>query len=204
MRFVGTLMLLNKVLPHLNELSKVFQKDSICYTSIRPSLEATKANIANVRSVDLVGHLQELFGPDGEYADLQLEMDTNGQAAERLRRMVTSYTEALETNLDRRFKEATPVFEAFSIFDPTALPNTKDAEFVPFGVEEVKVLCKQFLFDEKQTLAQWQNFKYLLGVWKEKMPSTLLRGKAKLSPTEYAIHKIVKEQAVHRTFLQSG
>ena len=49
-KFVGTMLLMNAVLPHLNTLSKLFQKDHTCYTSIRPALQSTKLRIADIRS----------------------------------------------------------------------------------------------------------------------------------------------------------
>ena len=41
-KFVGVMLLLNSILPHLNALSKLFQKDHTCYTSIKPALSCTK------------------------------------------------------------------------------------------------------------------------------------------------------------------
>lgn len=58
-KFVGTMLILNAVLPHLNTLSKVFQKDHTCYTSIRPALESTKSRLSEIRSsFNLVLELQ--------------------------------------------------------------------------------------------------------------------------------------------------
>lgn len=48
-KFLGTLILLNDILPHLNALSKLFQKDHTCYASIQPALESTKAAIKSNR-----------------------------------------------------------------------------------------------------------------------------------------------------------
>ena len=49
-KFVGMMLLLNAVLPYLNTLSKLFQKDHTCYTSIRPALESTKSRISEIQS----------------------------------------------------------------------------------------------------------------------------------------------------------
>ena len=73
-KFVGMMLLLNAVLPHLNTLSKVFQKDHTCYTSIRPALESTKSRLSEIRSsFDLVLELQTTIQPGGDYASLELE-----------------------------------------------------------------------------------------------------------------------------------
>ena len=196
-KFVGTMLLMNAVLPHLNTLSKLFQKDHTCYTSIRPALQSTISRIADIRSsLNLVSELKNAIQPGGHYAALELELSENGQVQAFLNNLVNNYTTALETNLDRRFQEAAPVLEAFSIFDPTCLPNPGNAAFKDYGVDKVGVLCKQFQFDKDHTLAQWDNFKYLMSSWK--VPPTILRGKDDLSPTDFILRKIVKEQASHR------
>lgn len=93
---------------------------------------------------------------------MELELKDDGQVKAFLKNLVINYTTALERNLDRRFQEAAPVLEAFSIFDPTCLPKPEDPAFKKYGVDEVNVLCKQFQFDKDHTLAQWYNFKYLM------------------------------------------
>jgi len=66
-KFVGTMLLMNAVLPHLNTLSKLFQKDHTCYTSIRPALKSTKSRIAEIHtSLDLVLELQMAFQAGGD------------------------------------------------------------------------------------------------------------------------------------------
>ena len=160
-KFVGTMLLLNAVLPHLNTLSKVFQKDHTCYTSTRPTLESTKSRLSEIRSsFDLVLELQTTIQPDGDYASLKLELKDDGQVEAFLKNLVVNYTTALERNLDRTFQEAAPVLEALSIFDPSCLPKPEDPAFKKYSVDEVKVLCKQFQFHKDHTLAQWYNFKY--------------------------------------------
>ena len=66
-KFVGMMLLLNAVLPHLNTLSKVLQKDHTCYTFIRPALESTKFRISEIHSsFDLVFELQTAIQPGGD------------------------------------------------------------------------------------------------------------------------------------------
>ena len=191
------MLLLNAVLRHLNTLSKLFQKDHTYYTSIRPALESTKSRISEIRSsFDLVLELQKAIQPGGDFSSLELELKGDRQVAAFLKNLVVNYTTALKRNLDRRFQEAAPVLKAFFIFDPTCLPRPEDPAFKKYGVDEVKVLCKQFQFDIDDTLAQWHNFKYLMSSWK--VPSAVLRGKDDLSRTEFTLRKVVKEQVAHR------
>ena len=78
-KFVGMMLLLNAVLPHLNTLSKVFQKDHTCYTFIRPALESTKSRISEIQSsFDFVFELQTAIQPGGDYASLELELKDDG------------------------------------------------------------------------------------------------------------------------------
>ena len=115
---------------------------------------------------------------------------------EVLANLCQSYTLALEKNLDRRFDQAASVLEAFGIFNPTTLPAATDPEFMEYGVASVKILAGQFQFSEDQMTTQWQNFKYLMLSWKP--PQNVLQGgkESKLSPAEWILRKIVKEQAL--------
>ena len=144
-KFVGMMLLLNAVLPHLHTLSKVFQKDHTCYTFIRPALESTKSRISAIQSsFDFVFELQTAIQPGGDYASLELELKDDGQVEAFLRNLVVTYMTALERNLDIRLQEAAPILEAFSIFDPSCLPKPEDPAFKKYAVDEVKMLCKHF------------------------------------------------------------
>lgn len=192
-KFVGTLLILNEVLPHLNTLSKVFQQNKIHYSAIKPSLESTKRRITEVLSSCNPLHvLKEALM--GQYKDLELTLPSSQE--EVLANLCQSYTLALEENLDRHFDQAAPVLEAFGIFNPTTLPAATVPEFMEYGVASVKILAGQFQFSEDQMTIQWQNFKYLMVSWKP--PQNVLQGgkESKLSPTEWILRKIVKEHAL--------
>lgn len=195
-KFVGTMFILNAVLPQLNILSKLFQKDHTCYMSIQPALQATKAYLTSIRcELDIVNKLQSAIQPDGMYAQLELRLTEKDQVPSFLKGLLSSYTTALEKNLDRRFSDASPVLQAFSVFDPTILPKATDQDFTGYGVKEVEIMSKQFHLNSVEALAQWQNFKYLMSTWN--VPEAILRGED-ISPTQYVLNKLVKEQASHR------
>lgn len=64
-------LMLNKVLPHLNTLSKIFQKDLTRYSCLKPSLEYTKAMIQDIQTnYDVVKDLSDHVASDGPYAAL--------------------------------------------------------------------------------------------------------------------------------------
>ncbi|PFX26967.1 hypothetical protein AWC38_SpisGene8365 [Stylophora pistillata] len=147
-------------------------------------------------SFNLVVESQTAIQPGGDYASLELGLKDHGQVEAFPKNVVVNYTTALERNLDKRFQEAAPILEAFSIFDPSCLPKLEDLAFKKYGVDEIKVLHKQFQFDKDHTLAQRYNFKYLMSSLK--VPSAVLRGKNDLSPTEFILRKVVKEQVTHR------
>ena len=67
--------------------------------------------------------------------------------------------------------------------------SDEDPAFKKYGVDEIKVLCKQFQFEKDRTLVQWYNFNYLMSSWK--VPSAVLRGKDDPSPTEFTRRKVV-------------
>ena len=191
-KFVGTLVLLNEVLPHLNTLSKVFQQNKMHYSAIQPSLECTKRMISEVKALmKPLAVLKEAL--ETRYKDLELTLYSSQEQV--LVNLCNNYISALIKNLNRQFTEAAPVLGAFSIFNPTTLPAASEPQFSEYGVANVKILAGQFQFSEDQMVAQWQNFKYLMLSWKP--PQNLLQGNnSKLSPTEWLLRKVVKEQAL--------
>lgn len=193
-KFVGTLLMLNKVLPHLNTLSKIFQKDHTCYSCLKPSLEYTKAMIQDIQTnYDVVKDLSDHVASDGPYAALELSGEKDPKIMHFLTTLVQSYSTELVKNLDNRFKEACPVFQAFSVFDPTCLPKSTDVQFLNYGDDHIKVICEQLQFNTDQALAQWSNFKYVMAGWR--VPTHVLKGED-ISPTAFILKKIVKEQAI--------
>lgn len=166
-KFVGAILLLNRVLPHLNALSKLFQKEHTCYTSIKPALHATKSALADIReSFDIVHELELVIQPGGVYGELELHLSDKDPVRHFIKNLVTNYTSALERNLDRRFEEASPVLQVFSVFDPSTLPAKTDDTFADHGKQEIQTLSNQFNFDPEETLAEWQNFKFQITEWK--------------------------------------
>ena len=130
-KFVGTMLLMDAGLTHLKTLSKLFQKDHTCYTSIRPALQSTKSRIADIwSSLNFVSELEKAIQPR-DYAALELEFSEDGLVQAFLNNLVVNYTAALEVNLYGRFLKAAPVLEAFSIFNPTCLP---DQEIQPLSM----------------------------------------------------------------------
>jgi len=69
--------------------------------------------------------LHTAIQPGGDYASLVLELKDDGQVEAFLENLVVSYTTALERNPDRRFQEAAPVLEAFSILIRAASQSQK-------------------------------------------------------------------------------
>lgn len=59
-----------------------------------------------------------------------------------------------------RFKDASPILEAFSIFDPTQVPDLEEELFAEYGQQYICILCKQLQFNVDKTLAEWQLFRY--------------------------------------------
>lgn len=195
-KFLGTPLLLNEVLPNLNTLSEVFQnkmfQNKIHFSAIPPSLLRTKAMTDQVgATMKPLAVLKEALGV--QYKDLELTLNSSQEQV--LVNLCKNYTTSLVENLDRRFSEAAPVLGAFSIFNPTILPAASEPEFSEYGVANVKIIAGHFHFSEDQMVAQWQNFKYLMLSWKP--PQNVLQGiSSKLSPTEWLLRKVVKEQAL--------
>ena len=102
---------MNRVLPHLITLGKVFQQNKIHYSAIEPSLKYTKKQLIK----QLVVQKEAL---ETRYKDLELTLDLSQE--QMLVNFCNDYISALIKNLDRRFTKAAPVIGAFCNFNPPA------------------------------------------------------------------------------------
>ena len=147
-KFVGCILLLSKVLPHLHALGRIFQHDHACYSTLLQMIDATKQHIAN-NTTELINELAQLLHDGKVTSHNQVELQNTA----------IQYCATLRDNINRRFNGASPVLEAFSVFDPVCLLQTKYASFKTYSHEHVSTLCKLFGFDEDEARAQWDNFK---------------------------------------------
>ena len=172
-KFIGTIYILNAVLPILSSLSKTFQRGTINFSHIKPSIDYTLAKLSEIMVsrapiVDLKSDL--LLGRRLNKAQVRLTPAMEEQLSNLLTRYVTSLTQ----NIHRRFDHALPVVSSFSIFDPLAVPNPGSPGFKDYGAKKVKVLAKHFYSGdstkESQLFAEWEKFKYDLASWKSIIP----------------------------------
>ena len=174
-KFIGTINILNAVLPILSSLSKTFQRGTINFSHIKPSIDYTLAKLSETeQSKKPILDFKNNLLPDG---CLNLsEVNLTAAMEEQLSNVLTKYVTSLKENIHRRFDDALPVVSAFSIFVPLAVPNPESPGFKEYGAKEVKVLAKQFYSGdtrENQLYAEWEKFKYDLANWKSAIPDAV-------------------------------
>ncbi|XP_072171557.1 zinc finger protein 862-like [Diadema setosum] len=184
-KFLGAIHILKEVLPILSTLSKIFQYGTVNYARIGPALSAAKAALREVLdSGRVLADMRKDLAEDGRLSTCELH-PTEHQYNE-VSSMLQKYVSALEENLDHRFKEALPVLQSFSIFDPMSC-----SEDLSYGRAEIKILGKHFFPDctdsRRKLDAEWCNFKYEMLQWQNR---TELR--TAKSPTEWVLGRIMK------------
>lgn len=142
-KFIGTIYILNAVLPIPSSLSKTLQRGTINFSHIKPSIHYTLAKLSEIivsgaPIVDLKSDL--LLGGRLNKAEVRLTSAMEEQLSNLLTRYVTSLTQ----NIHRRFDHALPIVSSFSIFNPLAVPNPGSPGFKDYGAKEVKVLVEHF------------------------------------------------------------
>ena len=195
-KFIGTIYILNAVLPILSSLSKTFQRGTINVSHIKPSIDYNLAKLSEIMVsrapiVDLKSDL--LLGGRLNKSEVRLTPAMEEQLSNLLTRYVTSLTQ----NIHRRFDHALPVVSSFSIFDPLAVPNPGSPGFKDYGAKEVKVLAKHFYSGdstkESQLFAEWEKFKYDLASWKSIIPDKVKKNH-EVTCTEWCLTRLMKLQ----------
>ena len=194
-KFIGAIYILNAVLPILSSLSKTFQKGTINFSHIKPSIDYTISKLNEVmQAKSPILDLKKDLLPEGR---LNLsEVSLTPSMEEQLSNLLIKYVRSLNENIHRRFDDALPVVSAFSIFDPLAVPNPGSPGFKDYGVKEVKILASHFYpgdTREPQLLAEWEKFKYDLSSWKPAIPDEVKKSH-EMTATEWCLTRLMKLQ----------
>ena len=158
------------------KLRKAFQRGSVNFSNIKPSIAYTKQNLNTITETGTpVKEFAEDFKTGGRGSSLEICIrETDIQQQETL---LKRYTRSLMNHgLDARFESSPPVLEAFSVFDCTAVPSPSNkVEFQEYGEEYIHTLADQYFTgnetDEEEVLAakmraEWSKLKFDLHEWK--------------------------------------
>ena len=177
-KFVSTIYMLKEVLPLLAALSQVFQKGTLDFSHIAPSVAYCKSKLEEVkRNKAFLHRLQDDLQPRGRLGKAEITITPHKVSlAESL---TEKYISALLKNIDARFGNCLPAVSAFSAFDPVHLPQPSQPSFADYGKTEMNVIGEQFFASlpngerarKKEKLqAEYGKFKYDLASWKAKIP----------------------------------
>jgi len=167
-KFVSTIYLLKEVRPLLATLSQVFQKGTLDFSHIAPSVAYCKSKLDEVKRNKAVLHR------------LQNDLQPGGRHKVSLAESLTErYISAHVKNNDARFGNCLPVVSAFSAFYPVHLPQPSQPSFADYGKTEMNVIGEQFFASlpnedrktkKEELQAEYGKFKYDLASWKAKIP----------------------------------
>lgn len=151
--FLAVTHLLYDVLNELTRLSKVFQKDSLDYSVITPSVNATIATISSMKS-----------NPGPALKEFLDHIVTSGDIAEgHTLRVSTSDPQTFERLRQSFLAEVVvSLISAMSILDPQNLPNDED-ELSTYGSTQLAVLVNHFsvCLDVSECKEEWPCLKQL-------------------------------------------
>lgn len=157
-KFIETTYILKEILPILSNLSKTFQRRQVNFSHIQPSINYTLHKLTEI--VDFKSSITALKKDlDGRLSisELTLTSATENQLSNLLGKYVT----ALKDNIHSPFDNSLPVVCAFSIFNPSTLPQLSSGAFQEHGTKKAETLAKHFYSEQakqEQLLAEWKKF----------------------------------------------
>lgn len=75
LEFIGTLYILQRVLPILSDMSKLFQKGNVNFSMICPGLERTKHRLRSLSKEEFFDSLRKDLSPDGRLGTLEITVN---------------------------------------------------------------------------------------------------------------------------------
>ena len=157
--FIASCYLLNSVLPHINQLSLVFQAKSIDLTLLRPTLSSTIEAIKGYRSAEFKDAETRI---SSDLSDFNIHFSAT-QKDDFRHNIQETYIDDLVAQLENRFPDSLEV-EAFSILDPSKLPT----DLTYYGNDKIALIGGKYCvgddsdFTMEDLSSEWESFKHLL------------------------------------------
>jgi len=199
-KFIGAIYTLKKILPHLGALSKTFQRGTVNFARIEPSIQHTLCELDKIVSEgEVVQNLQNDLKKGGRLESCELKVTDFDR--DQVSNLLQKYVHALKENIQERFAESN-VLASFSVFDPTSVPEADDHGFSEYGADCIDLLGGQFFekAGQQKVVAEWQNFKFELNSWKKHVPAEVLSLKSNLTPTEWVLKQILSKKQEYKHF----
>ena len=198
--WIGTLYILNEVLPLLSELSKTFQRGTVNFNTIAPMVAVTSQRLASLpRKGSAIQDLQNDFKEGGRLYILtdssEFSIQLTDHHIQSVKNVQEKYIKALIQNIEQRFAKAVPVIGAFDIFNPLSLSDETSVDFVEYGQNHINTLAKHFYqsksedeicISTRRLAAEFQLLKYHLGVLKKELPYSM-----HTRSTEWCLEKLL-------------
>ncbi|XP_076103623.1 zinc finger protein 862-like [Mytilus galloprovincialis] len=139
--FVCTLAMLGDVLPHLNRLSKLFQKTSVDFTLVDPLVSSTQMTLLRLLEypADHMTNLPTRFEQLEEYGVKGSETDITSFKE----RIYHQYINNVVENLHQRFPD-TNILDALSVFDPELIDKEDPSLHEWLQHQKLKTLSDHF------------------------------------------------------------
>lgn len=206
-KFLGSLYILRDILPVLSNLSKHFQKDSLNFSTIRPSINHAKDKLRSL--LDEETPMKSLQADIDSFTDMCAEIKLSDKELKELQSLFTKYVESLISNIDRRFEDSSDILSAFAIFDPLSIPLNTEVGFKEYGVTQVRVIADHFyqemtddnkLRATEKLISEWQNLKYYINDnIKPNIPEDVRNGK-KSTPTEWLLLQLLRNTTLENFY----
>ena len=162
--FVSTLYLMMDVIPHLTELSQIFQKTNLDISSVRPAIDHFKKMIQEAKTGESY-HMKQLHDAlivkgNNTYLKDHILYNAGQKGQSKSKNIRESSCEQLIENLDSRFPDSS--MSIATSFDMLALKGIRfmsDEDRENYGLDKIKVLTKHYDLSEKDVLRELEIFK---------------------------------------------
>ena len=162
--FIATAHLLHKVFPHISRLCRIFQKEDVDFTMLSPCVNATIAGVNSYKD-DPLSEIESTLSTDLKDYSIRT---TETQKTEFQKKIQEKYITNLVSQLKDRLPEVKEL-EAFSIFDPSKLPEESAEEnFTAYGKDKIEHLSSRYGEGDKADIckmglsSEWITLKPLL------------------------------------------
>ena len=169
-KFIGTIYILKEILLVLSDWSKNFQRRQANFSYIQPSINYNLHKLIEI--ADSKSPITALKKDLDDRPSIS-QLTSSSATEKKLSNLLGIYVTALKDNIHSRFDDGLPFVSAFSIFNPSTLPQPGSGAFKEYGTKKAETLAKHFFGErakQEQLLAEWEKFKFDVDAWKQEIP----------------------------------
>jgi len=114
----------------------------VAFSQIVPLSNATKASLEEL--LETSSPVQKFLAALDSYTNICKDLKVSTTQQQQLHRLQEQYITSMVANVEARFASSSPLLAALKIFNPLAVPESRELGFNVYGNRDISTLAQHF------------------------------------------------------------